>query len=93
MRFVFKFKSEPARSHFQRGLEDQLGRSMFVTIKRTNAKVPTLIVNTSRDDSMFCTSPEENTAIMYHAAVLHNGIVSMRMTHSNEKSHSKEKSK
>lgn len=84
MRFVFKFKSEPARSHFQRGLEDQLGQSMFVKITRTNAKVPTLIVNTSRDDSMFCTSPEENTAIMCHAAMLHSGIVSMRMTHSKE---------
>ncbi len=82
---MFKFESEPAIRCFQRGLENQLGHSMFVTIKRTNAKVPTLIVNTSRDDSMFCTSPEENTAIMYHAAVLHDGIVSMRMTHSKKK--------
>lgn len=86
MRFVFKFESEPALNHFRYCLKDRLSESdCFVTIKTTSAKVPTLIVNTSRDDSMFSVNPYENTTILTEAAALHDGIVSMHMTHSKKR--------
>ena len=84
MRFVFKFNSKPACRHHKTLLEDQFNDSPFVTIKQTNAAVPTLIVETKRDGSLLDMS--ENRDILYLAATYHYGIKSMVMTHSKEKS-------
>ena len=86
MRFVFKFKSEPARNHFVNQLNDSLGTSVFVKIKQTRAQTPTLIIDTRRDESIILLDPIENRMITYLAVVYHSGIVSMRMQHSKEKS-------
>lgn len=86
MRFVFKFVSEPARKHFVNQLNDRLGNSVFVKIKHTRAKTPTLIIDTSRDDSIIRLDPVENRIITYIAVIYHSCIESMRMQHSKEKS-------
>lgn len=85
MRFVIKFHSEPARKHFVNQLTDSLGDSVFVKIRQTRAKTPTLIIDTKRDESIILFDPIENRTITYLAVVYHSGIVSMHMQHSKEK--------
>lgn len=84
MRFVIKFNSEPARSRFVNQLTDSLGNSVFVKIKHTRAKTPTLIIDTRRDESIILFDPIENRTITYLAVVYHSGIVSMHMQHSKD---------
>lgn len=84
MRFVIKFESEPARKHFVNQLNDSLGNSVFVKIKQTRAKTPTLIIDTRRDESIILFDPIENRTITYLAVVYHSGIVSMHMQHSKD---------
>jgi hypothetical protein len=84
MQFVIKFRSAPAREHFESEIRYHLGDSPFVIIKQSKAKVPTLIVVTKRDDAMFV-GPVENKLITYMATIHHDNMVSLYMQHSKEK--------
>jgi hypothetical protein len=84
MRFVIKFRSAPARDHFESEIRYHLGDSPFVIIKQSKATVPTLIVVTKRDDAMFV-GPVENKLITYMATIHHDNMVSLYMQHSKEK--------
>lgn len=81
MQFVIKFRSAPARDHFESEIRYHLGDSPFVIIKKSKAKIPTLIVVTKRDDAMFV-GPVENKLITYMATIHHENMVSLYMQHS-----------
>lgn len=83
MQFVIKFRSAPARDHFESEIRYHLGDSPFVIIKQSKAKVPTLIVVTKRDDAMFV-GPVENKLITYMATIHHDNMVSLHMQHSKD---------
>ena len=81
MQFVIKFRSAPARDHFESEIRSHLGDSPFVILKKSKAKVPTLVVFTKRDDAMFV-GPVENKLITYMATIHHDNMVSLFMQHS-----------